>query len=103
MVSVYSYWIRATVGQSPIWDASAKNVDPSDLPLSPRLVIALQDWARFFDDRDGDLADPEVAEEFVNQGFKLAYAMRRELKGSSITLSHPVSGEPCEIHLRRRS
>jgi len=73
---------------------------PDSLPLSQRLLTAMQDWTVFFDDVGGAISDSDVLEEFVSQGFKIAYAMRRELKGTSVYLDHPVTAERTEIVLR---
>lgn len=75
----------------------ARNVDPEMVGLTDRLVDALTDWAAFFDEVGGDLADAEVAEEFVGQGYKIAHKLRGELKGSTVHLMHPVTGERIEI------
>lgn len=59
--------------------------------------MALQDWADFFDDVGGAMSDSDVVEEFVGQGFKIAHAIRRELKGSTVWFEHPVSEERTRI------
>ena len=39
------------------------------------------------------MSDRDVVDEFVGQGFKIAHAIRRELKGSTIWLDHPDTEE----------
>ena len=85
--------IRAQVGAFPLWTPEGENVIPDSLPLSPRVLIALQDWTDFFDDVGGAMSDRDVVDEFVGQGFKIAHAIRRELKGSTIWLDHPDTEE----------
>ncbi len=72
-------------------------VEPSELPLSPRLLAAIADWRSFYDEVAGDISGPEVAEEFVGQGYKIAHAMRRELKGRTIYFLQPVTKELVKI------
>ena len=93
--------LRAEVGAFPLWTPDGTNVVPDSLPLSPRVLVALEDWTAFWDDVGGAVSDPDVLAEFVAQGFKIAHAVRRELKGSSIWLDHPVTDERVEIELRR--
>ena len=93
--------VRAEIGRWPIVTARGEAVERTALPLSVRLVEALDDWARFFDDVGGEITDVDVAHEFVGQGFKIAHALRRELKGSTVHLEHPVTGELAPIELRR--
>lgn len=96
------YALRATVGESPVRDADDVGVDPSTLPLSDRLLLALNDWAEFYTEANGQLgADPEVIEEFVGQGFKLAHRLRSELKGRTIYLVHPATHELIKVDARR--
>lgn len=95
-----AYVIRAEVGAFPVWTADGDNVVPDSLPLSQRLLSAMQDWSSFFDDVGGAISDGDVLEEFVSQGFKIAHAMRRELKGTSVYLDHPITAERTEIVLR---
>ena len=85
--------LRAEVKAFPLWSVDGVNVVPDSLPLSPRLLSALQDWAEFFDDVGGAMSDREIVDEFVGQGFKIAHVMRRELKGSTIWFDHPVTDE----------
>ena len=94
--------LRAQVGAFPLWDAADQNVVPDSIPLSPRLLMALQDWADFFDDVGGAMSDSDVVEEFVGQGFKIAHAIRRELKGSTVWFEHPVSEERTRIERRNQ-
>lgn len=92
--------LRAEVGAFPLWTVDGDNVVPDSLPLSPRVLIALEDWTAFFDDVGGAMSDRDVIDEFVGQGFKLAHAIRRELTGSTIWLSHPVTDEYTLIERR---
>ena len=92
--------VSAQVGAFPLWTPDGDSVIPDSLPLSPRLLMALQDWADFFDDVGGAMSDSDVVEEFVGQGFKIAHAIRRELKGSMIWLEHPVTGDFTPIERR---
>ncbi|NNC81843.1 MAG: hypothetical protein HKN94_17005 [Acidimicrobiales bacterium] len=94
------YVVRAEVGAFPVWTVGGDNVVPDSLPLSQRVLTAMQDWTSFFDDVGGAISDPEVLDEFVSQGFKIAHAMRRELKGATVHLDHPVTAERTEIVLR---
>lgn len=96
-VSKETWILRAVVGEPPIWSVDGTAASPASLPLSQRLLSAIDDWKNFFDEIDGDLSPTEVAEEFVGQGFKIAHAMRRELKGRLIYFSQPVSGELLKI------
>ena len=91
--------VRAQSGSGSIWHAGSElvQVDPSDLGLSDRLVLAFDDWASFFDEIDADLSDPDVANEFVSQGFKIAHRLRAEIQGSTVHLVHPLTGEHHEI------
>lgn len=93
--------VRAEVGAFPLWTPTGGNLIPNSLPLSPRVLIALEDWTEFFDDVGGAMSDPEIVEEFVGQGFKIAHAIRRELKGSTIWLQHPVTDERVVIENHR--
>lgn len=93
--------VRAEVGAFPLWTPSGVNIVPNSLPLSSRVLVALEDWTDFFDDVGGAMSDPEIVEEFVGQGFKIAHAIRRELKGSCVWIQHPVTDERFEIELRR--
>ena len=91
-------WIlRAVAGKWPISGVDGKAASAASLPLSPRLLSAIDDWQSFFDEIEGDLSLTEVAEEFVGQGFKIAHAMRRELKGRLIYFAQPVTGELLKI------
>ena len=85
--------LRAEVSAFPLWTPEGENVVPDSLPLSQRLLLALQDWTDFFDDVGGAMSDRDVIDEFVGQGYKIAHAIRRELKGSTIWLVHPVTDE----------
>ena len=85
--------LRAEVGAFPLWTVDGDNVVPDSLPLSPRVLVALEDWTAFFDDVGGAMSDRDVIDEFVGQGFKIAHVIRRELKGSTIWLDHPVTDE----------
>ena len=85
--------LRAEVGAFPLWTVDGHNVVPDSLPFSPRLLMALEDWTTFYDDVGGAMSDPEIVEEFVGQGFKIAHVIRRELKGSTVWLDHPVTEE----------
>jgi len=101
----YSSWmveivVRAEVGAFPLWIPEGENVIPNSLPLSPRVLIALQDWADFYDDVGGAMSDRDVVGEFVGQGFKIAHAIRRELKGSTVWFDHPDTGERTLIERR---
>lgn len=91
--------LRAEVGAFPLWTPAGENVIPDSLPLSDRVLIALQDWTDFFDDVGGAMSDRDVIDEFVGQGYKIAHVMRRELKGSTIWLDHPVTDE--RVHIVR--
>ena len=95
-----SFVLRAEVAAFPLWTDDGDNVIPDSLPLSPRLLAALADWAGFFDDVGGEVSDREVLDEFVGQGFKIAHALRRELKGTRIWFEHPVTGERVLIEHR---
>lgn len=92
-----TWTLRANVGQPPVLSADGAWVEPDELPLSPRLLDAIADWRCFFDEVSGDLSSPEVAEEFVGQGYKIAHAMRRELKGRTIYFCQPVTKELVKI------
>lgn len=85
--------LRAEVGAFPLWTPHGENVVPNSLPLSPRVLLALEDWTVFFDDVGGAMSDRDVIDEFVGQGFKIAHVIRRELKGSTVWLDHPVTDE----------
>lgn len=89
--------LSAAVGAFPLWTVAGENVVPDSLPLSPRLLIALEDWTNFFDDVGGAMSDKDIENEFVGQGYKIAHAIRRELKGSTIWLEHPVTEERVRI------
>ena len=95
--------LRAEVGAFPLWTPEGENVVPDSLPLSQRVLVALQDWTDFFDDVGGAMSDRDVIDEFVGQGYKIAHAIRRELKGSTIWLVHPVTDEQIliERHIAR--
>ena len=93
--------LRAEVGAFPLWTSAGDNVVPDSLPLSQRVLTAMEDWTIFWDDVGGAISDPEIMDEFVGQGFKIAHAVRRELKGSTVWLQHPVTDERHEIELRR--
>ena len=77
------------------------NIVPDSLPLSQRVLTAMEDWTIFWDDVGGAISDPEIMDEFVGQGFKIAHAARRELKGRTVWFQHPVTDERHEIELRR--
>jgi len=89
--------LQAEVGAFPLWTPGGDNVVPDSLPLSPRVLAALEDWTAFFDDVGGAMSDPDIVDEFVGQGYKIAHAIRRELKGSTIWLAHPVTDERVRI------
>lgn len=93
--------LHAEVGAFPLWTPDGENVVPDSLPLSERVLIALEDWTAFYDDVGGAMSDPEIVDEFVGQGFKIAHAIRRELKGSTVWMSHPVTEERTLIERRR--
>ncbi len=92
--------VRPRVGEWPIC-RDRQAIARDELPLSDRLIRTIEDWAAFFDDVGGEITDVDVAHEFVGQGFKIAHALRRELKGSTVHLEHPVTGEMVPIELRR--
>ncbi len=92
--------VRAEVGAFPLWTPDGQNIVPDSLPLSPRVLLALQDWSDFFDDVGGAMSDTDVIEEFVGQGYKIAHVIRRELKGSTVWLDHPVTEERVLIERR---
>ena len=92
--------LRAEVGAFPLWTPAGDNVVPDSLPLSPRLLLALRDWTDFFDDVGGAMSDRDVIDEFVGQGYKIAHATRRELKGWTVWLDHPVTEERVLIERR---
>lgn len=92
--------VAAQIRSSPIQQLVGDDfepVGPAAIGLSDRLCAAFADWAEFFDEVDGDLSDPDIADEFVSQGFKIAHRLRAEIKGSTVHLTHPVSGESVEI------
>lgn len=93
--------LRAEVGAFPLWTPAGENIVPNLLPLSPRVLVALEDWTDFFDDVGGAMSDRDIVEEFVGQGYKIAHAIRRELKGSTVWLQHPVTDERVVIENRR--
>jgi hypothetical protein len=92
--------VRAELGAFPLWTPAGENIVPNSLPLSSRVLLALEDWTDFFDDVGGAMSDPDVISEFVGQGFKIAHAIRRELKGSTVWLHDPLTGERARIDLR---
>ena len=92
--------LRAEVGAFPLWTPDGDNIVPDSLPFSPRLLLAMEDWTDFFDDVGGAMSDRDVIDEFVGQGYKIAHAMRSELKGSTIWLAHPVTDEHVLIERR---
>lgn len=92
--------LRAEVGAFPLWTAGGENIVPNSLALSSRVLIALEDWTAFFDDVGGAMSDPDVVSEFVGQGFKIAHAIRRELKGSTVWLHDSFTDERTRIDLR---
>ena len=89
------------MGEWPIIGADGTHIERDGLPLSDRLLRTIDDWTEFFDDVGGEITDVDIAHEFVGQGFKIAHALRRELKGSTVHLEHPVTGELAPIELRR--
>ena len=93
--------LRAEVGAFPLWTPHGDNIVPDSLPLSQRVLTAMEDWTIFWDDVGGAISDPEIMDEFVGQGFKIAHAARRELKGRTVWFQHPVTDERHEIELRR--
>lgn len=96
------YLLDARVGSSPIWDKAGNEVSSDELPLSDRLCIAIDDWREFFDATVGNLSDPDMADEFVSQGFKIAFRMRSELKGRVVTYRHPIDGQIIEVDPKKR-
>ena len=92
--------LRAEVGVFPLWTLDGHNVIPDSLPLSERVLVALTDWTEFFDDVGGAMSDRDVIDEFVGQGYKIAHAIRRELKGWTLWLDHPVTEERVLIERR---
>lgn len=101
-------WIlQAEVGESPLRDDAGTTVSPTCLGLSERLVIAIEDWSTFFGEAGGVISgpdvDPEITEEFVGQGFKIAHRLRSELKGRTVRFIHPVSRQSIAISPRRDS
>ena len=92
-----TYVLRAVVGEWAVRDELGLALERDLLPLSERLVVAICDWCEFFDEIGGDLSDSVVTHEFLGQGYKIAYGLRRELKGRTIHFSHPVTGELIEI------
>lgn len=94
------YVLHAVVGCGSIWDHESAPVDPHDLPLSERLLVAIEDWRDFYDEIAGDLSDLDL-DEFVGQGFKIAHRMRSELKGRDVSYRHPATGEVIAIESRR--
>ncbi len=97
-----NFVVQAELGHGPIWrtvdEARAlESVDVASLTLSDRLLAAFADWADFYNEIQGDLTDPDLAEEFVGQGFKLAHRLRAELKGSTVHLTHPVTRQLVKI------
>ena len=92
--------VRAEVGAGSLWRLVGDDllpVTPREAGLSVRLVVAFDDWTEFFQEVAGDLGDPEVSEEFVSQGFKIAHRLRAEIKGSEVRLVHPATGESVTI------
>ena len=84
-----------------MWNGDGENVDPASLRLSGRLLVALADWADFYDDVGGEISDADVLGEFVGQGYKLAHALRRELKGRAVWFHDPELDALVEIERRR--
>lgn len=76
-------------------------MEPTPPPLSERLRLALIDWENFYGEVQGDLTDPDIADEFVSQGFTLAHRLRSECKGTDVAYVHPITGD--EVEIRRRS
>ncbi len=100
MAESLTFNVVARVGTSPLLRRtgdSLEAVSAESLGLSNRLIVAVADWAQFFDEVNGDLSDPEVADEFVSQGFKIAHRLRAEVKGSTVHLIHPVEGNAVKI------
>lgn len=91
------YVLSATIGAGPLWDRDGNEVSPDELSLSERLCVAIDDWRQFYDDVSGDLSDTDLADEFVSQGFKIAFRMRSELKGRLVSYRHPVDHHVIEI------
>ncbi len=92
--------VHAQLRAGSLWRRVDDRLDaavPGEVGLSGRLVAAFDDWTEFFDEVEGDLADPVVAAEFVSQGFKIAHRLRAEIKGSEVHLVHPTTGESIEI------
>jgi hypothetical protein len=98
---MYSLVLRAQLGDGPIRTSAGDPVTAEQLELSERLRVALADWSEFFQEVDGVLDTPDIADAFVSQAYKLATALRRELKGSDVWLWHPVAEELIEVELRR--
>ncbi|MGI9608616.1 MAG: hypothetical protein ACR2P0_20975 [Acidimicrobiales bacterium] len=94
------YVLRAEVDGPTIWTPEGEPVDPRALPLSSRLLEALDDWAAFLDDVGGEISDHDVMDAFVSQGFRIAHAMRRELKGRTVWLQRLDTDERVLIENR---
>lgn len=94
--------VRAELGSTGLWTPDGVSIDIDELPLSVRLVDTVVDWMAFFDDVGGELSDRDIREEFVGQGYKIAHALRRELKGSQIWFSPPHEEDLVAIELRRQ-
>lgn len=93
--------LRAETPGSGLWDPAGSAINVAELPLSDRLTAALADWMAFYQEVDGVLDTPEIIDEFVSQGYKIAHGVRRELKGSTVWFDRPDSGERVSIELRR--
>ena len=98
---VIGYVLRAQLGAAPLWTPQGVSVAPASLPLSHRLLIAIDDWSAFYDDIGGEFTDDDVVDEFVGQGFKLAYALRRELKGHDVWFGHPLTDDLIKIDRKK--
>ncbi len=97
MTSAVEVIVRAELEGGPLWTVGGETIDPRSLPLSDRVLVALDDWISFFDDVGGEIGDRDVLDEFVGQGFKISHAIRRELKGSTVWFHRPDLDEQVEI------
>ena len=93
--------VRAELGGTGLWTPDGVMLQLAQLPLSERLLLTIDDWMAFHNDVGGELSDDDVREEFVGQGYKIAYALRRELKGSTVWFQPPNADEPVIVEHRR--
>ena len=103
VLSMFEVVVRAELTGTGLWTQDGVSIAVGDLPLSDRLICVLDDWMAFYDDLGGELSDDDVRQEFVGQGYKIAYAIRRELKGSTVWLTPPNSDELIAVDYRRPS